>query len=794
MILNRLAILALSLASLATASAQQDTDSVVASARQAFAEGMASVAAYKLEQIDLSKLPPDTALEASYILAQADMKLGRPERASAVLAPLGDRLPPDAMLCLADALMLQGKYADALPWYELVEKNGAGPIADEGALGRSRALMAQGHETTSLEQLKAYAAAHPSPILLLELARIYTDLQDPHAALRSLAAIKGESTREAAQKGYLVGRAAFQAGDYPAAAEALEAIKAVPPDLAVPVTLAHASALDAAGNRDSAENVLEAFIEKYPSHPDLPQVFAKLDAIYDAQDSPSSTELRRWADETATPSRRALAIYYLARNEARLDRFDRSDALYRSFLVDFPDHSLAPAARQELVSALLHQGESDAALGILADTPGVDMSFMRGLALAAKEDYQAAAVHFLAAAQGQTEEPALFNAALCTMLAGTPDDKNVPLQQFEAKFGKGGLHQGLALTEALRMASLKNPAAREGLAKLAATGSSAAQLALAEWDYQQLNFPAARLELSKVSPASVDEAERKAALDVFLLDSGEPGAAPQVIAAARQFLREHPSSPLRAEVSMKLGEMLYRQGDYVGARSVFTDIGTNFADSPFAEKAQFLAAESAARSLTPNGREDAVELYETVARQNGPLALRARLAQGLLLNALQRPDEALGVFNNILSSNPEQELRNATLIEIGDTYNSLGASDPANYQKAIDTWKTLADSTDAPHWRNQALAKMGSAYEKLGNTDAALASFYDAITPREGQETEYFWFYRAGFDAARLLETQKLYNEAIAVYSKMATLDGPRAEEARARLNKIRLENFLWEE
>jgi len=774
--------------------AQEEPSAMVDSARQALSTGMASVAAYKLEHLDFAKLDPAKEVEARFLLAQAFMKLGKARQAIEVLTPVGDRLPQEAMLCLADALMLEGQFKDALPWYEKVATQGSGIVAEQGALGRSRAMMALGHETTALGQLGTFAETHPSPMILLELARIYLDLQDAHAALRNLAAIKGATGREVAEKGYLVGRAAFLAGDYVAAVEALESIKAVPSDLAVPVALALASALDAGGNRDSAETVLESFIEKYPSHPNLPEVFAKLDLIYDSQESPSSVELRRWVDDQTSSTRRALAMYYLARNEGRLDRFDRSDALYREFLTTFPTYPLATSARKELAGALLHQGEPASALAVLGDYSGPDMDFMRGLALAANEDYTAASAAFLSAAQGEGEEHALYNAALCSMLAGTEDDKNAALQEFESKFGKGGLNQGLAMTEALRMASLKLPAAREALEKLAAGGSAPAQLALAEWDYQQLNFPAARLALKKVSSTSIAEAERTAALGVFLEDTGDAGSDAKVIASAQKFLREYPSSPLRAEVTMKLGEMLYRKGDYAGARIVFTEVSTAFADSPLAEKAQFLAAESAARSLTPNGREDAVELYENVARQDGPLALRARLAQALLLNALQRPTEALGVFDKILASNPEVELRNSVLIEKGDTYNSMGASDPANYGKAIEAWKSLADSTDDPHWRNQALAKMGSACEKMGNSDAALACFYDAITPREGQETEYFWFYRAGFDAARLLESQKLYTEAIAVYSKMAALDGPRAEEARARLNKIRLENFLWEE
>ena len=88
---------------------------------------------------------------------------------------------------------------------------------------------------------------------------------------------------------------------------------------------------------------------------------------------------------------------------------------------------------------------------------------------------------------------------------------------------------------------------------------------------------------------------------------------------------------------------------------------------------------------------------------------------------------------------------------------------------------------------------MGVAWEKLGNYDAALDSYYGAFSQNQKGGPEYFWFYKAGFDAGRLLESQKLWKEAIAVYEKIGSIEGPRAEEARARVSRLRLENFIWD-
>ena len=109
-------------------------------------------------------------------------------------------------------------------------------------------------------------------------------------------------------------------------------------------------------------------------------------------------------------------------------------------------------------------------------------------------------------------------------------------------------------------------------------------------------------------------------------------------------------------------------------------------------------------------------------------------------------------------------------------------------------WKSLADDPAAtPAARNQALARMGAGFEKLGDNAAAVACYYDALKTPQGKDPEFFWFYKAGFGAARILEASQKWSEAVRIYEMMGATSGPRSEEARARINKIKLENFLWD-
>ena len=77
-----------------------------------------------------------------------------------------------------------------------------------------------------------------------------------------------------------------------------------------------------------------------------------------------------------------------------------------------------------------------------------------------------------------------------------------------------------------------------------------------------------------------------------------------------------------------------------------------------------------------------------------------------------------------------------------------------------------------------------------------MSTFYEIIEnqSRTERRQEFFWFYKAGFNAARLLEEEAKWQPAAAIYEKLAFAGGARSEEAKARLNRIRLEHFLWDQ
>jgi tetratricopeptide (TPR) repeat protein len=139
-------------------------------------------------------------------------------------------------------------------------------------------------------------------------------------------------------------------------------------------------------------------------------------------------------------------------------------------------------------------------------------------------------------------------------------------------------------------------------------------------------------------------------------------------------------------------------------------------------------------------------------------------------------------------------LRFATLCSKADNLATLGHKDPAQFEAAVAVYDSLAALPEVtPAWRNQALYKKGRAFEELGRQEEALTAYYDVLDRTVNDGHEFFWFYKAGFDAAQLFEQQQNWKAAIGIYKKMAKLEGPRSPEVKARLDQLRLEKFIWD-
>jgi len=202
-------------------------------------------------------------------------------------------------------------------------------------------------------------------------------------------------------------------------------------------------------------------------------------------------------------------------------------------------------------------------------------------------------------------------------------------------------------------------------------------------------------------------------------------------------------------------------------------------------------------SMGGHSLDRAIVLFDQVVQLKGDLRWAARNEQAVIERKLGKMQEALLLYDEVLKNEARPSEKREALCGKGDVFFDLGTDDPKNYERAIDAYDQLAQDANGPgHWRNQALFKKGICLEKKADRDAALTTFYKVleIETRPDRPPEFFWFYKAGFNAARLLENDSKWGPAAAVYEKLVAAGGTRSDEAKARLSRLRLEHFLWED
>src|SRR5438105_6153084 len=777
------------------ASGQIKTD--IAEAARPVDEGVPEVAVYQLQKL-VAGLSGTDAIKAKEKLAEALIAARRSTEALRLLDEAALRDSTSAKFLRAQALAGLNRPGEALQLYREVANNNSVPQRAAAAFGAGEMLLALDRAD---EAIRAYQALEDDSRFgvsaRLREAELFIAKQDSVMAKRILDGTQTKIATEKRQKRFLHARIESLNQRPEKAAGLLDSLAKKPEgesrETVIAALFAIADAHLQMNTPEAGDDYLEDFIDRHPIDPALPQVFAKLDQVYRAERKPPRNELEKWVRDAAQP-RRGFARWYLAQSDLRAGRREEAVRQFEQIRKTTPVPAVLAPALLQYARLQIEAGRVNEALAILSEAgktnpaPQVreQIGFESGRALYAALKFQDAADRFetLGNDRSALAPAALLNASLASLRADdktkTERDKtelvrrgqvdevaDVALEQAVIAAGRGEKNAGAMLQDFVRRFP-DHPRVSE------------AQIALAEMAYRS-------------TPPKLDEAEKDLAaarathptelavehadyLAIWLADA--LGAdSDRVIVSARDFIRAHPNSPLVPEVRLKLGESHFRRQDVASAQTEFETLAQENPKSALTEQALFLAAQSAMASMASQSLDHALELLTQVVAVNGEFRWAARNEQAAIERRLGKSQDAQALYDEVLKGDARAAEKREALCGKADIFFEQANTNAANLDRAVGIYDQLAnEAANQPHWRNQALFKKGVCLEKESDRDGALATLYRILefNPSPDRPPEFFWFYKAGFNAARLLEEQQKWEAAAAVYEKLVAANGPR--------------------
>jgi predicted negative regulator of RcsB-dependent stress response len=796
--------------------AEADIPTEIARASAPLSEGVPEVAVVRLQSLlnrDLSEADWKAVAEK---LAEAQMAANEPEDILILLADARLRDLPWAKFWRAQALATLHRWADALPLYQELT-NEASPFQKAAVFGAGETLRALGNRQQALTKFNLLIHDKEwSTRAQLRAAELFIELGNAPEARRLLEQMRTVSIPERRERRVLRGRLELLLHRPERAIEMFQAIvkrpEGTPHSILIAALFGVAEAHLQRKTPETGDDILERFIDQHHADPDLPLIFAKLDELYRAEHKPSRNELEKWVRRPEQP-RRTFARWYLARMEIRAGRKERAQQLFTDLRrTEIKSATIAPALF-EFAKFEIDDGRFDEALAILDDArllrpeaallTQIDFLSAQAQYLARRYDTATAGFEQIAQRGSPWTRAALFNASSGWLQLGNHARFVADYSQFQQQGGDEQSRADLRLEEGLMQAAKNEKKAAASLQQFIRDFPnnprvSEAWVSLAELAFHssppRLDEARKDLDHALASRPTAAAAERANYLRIWV-EEAAGGDDLKVIEFAKLFLEQHGQSPFASEVRMKLAELYYRRQDFANAQTQFELIAQQDRNDPLSEKALFFAAKSAMLSMSEHTLDHALLLFDQVVQKKGAMRWAARNEEAVIERKLGKPKDALTLYDEVLKSDAGASEKREALCGKGDIFFEAGTTDPSNYQRAIEAYDELAADHDASiHWRHQALFKKGLCLEKKGDRAGALATFYKILEADSSpsERRELFWYYKAGFNAARLLEEDSKWESAVAIYDKLVAAGGNRSEEAKARLNNIRLEHFLW--
>jgi len=810
---------------------EEQADRLLATGRAAFEDGLHRLASRRLEELAAGAPDPQRRAEAALWLARVRRAEDRPAEALAVLAAHAGGAETEELLA-ACALEQARAESDLGRWTEAEERlqgfDGEWAEMDTAPAARElriRILAAEAKWQEALDacrDLQADRPEHPAtPAASLELARALGSAGRRDEAAGLLEWVRSRADERAWREKAVLQLAELELAD----GDRMQALARLEKLAGDPNLLAETRAR---GYRLAAE-ALET----------------------DGKYGPALQLIERGIAAAADPGLRLENEIVKARLLIGAGQADEGRALMRSVATRVPDPGLAARVQRELAVRLAEQGRPEAAAeeyqiwldafegtdgtaDVLADfarlrldagRPGAAADLFTRAALAEPDaergrdlrqqlaDAQFAAGRFEAAR-------ATYGALLQELTGDGAAVRRIRYQTAEAELALGETEAAEARLRELARLPEADALSRRAVMRLGALYEERGALETAAEEYGRLiegcggtaacaparlargliryragDFPAALEDFTRLCEDHPDapEAARGTFMQGWCLHM--LGRDDEALAACERFLADYPDSVYVPDVLFWLGEHAFNEGRYEQAEERFAGLAQTHPDSSRAADALFWAGRAATARrayLAANEHYNAL-MADYPDSDRLPEAL---LAQGDVLSELGQFPAAILAFGEVIVRYPQSPQAMMAWGRKGDCQYTLGQENPARYEEALLSYRTLLDFTGAPpDLRLQAGYKIGRTLEKMGRATAALDRYMDVsysflLEPAPPAEATV-WFTRATFAAAALQERAGRWKEAVNIYQRVADSGVPAAAEALDRVQRIRKEHWV---
>ncbi|MEI6176144.1 MAG: tetratricopeptide repeat protein [Verrucomicrobiota bacterium] len=792
--------------------------------------------------------------EIAIRLAEAWVRDKKPAEALALLDQSFVSKHPAAPFWKGLALLELGRLADAVGCLSPLLENLESPFFAEAGFTIESIQVALGNPEAALETL-AILARNPDPALgtkaRLHRMEILLDCgrhKEAREALPQEAALKPADRPITA---FLEAQLQLAEGHPEEAAAGFQTLVDQPEGQSSHryhlAALGLADALRTAKKTDEAASFLLSFIQTHQESAYLEPLFGRLLECLPATPSITDSVLVRlveWITPCETPFTGAIAnvnasaaavlpgvptadsdllVYAMFTRATGLLRIHSPEAraesiqLLTRLRLENPAHPLADRALFETARLFLNEGLTERALGILdtlretAKLTGIrgSAAFVQASNAYARDDKKAALTLFEEAARNLSKnesKTAGLNAAIVALSGATGSTPVINKDHLEG----GAITADLELERAL---STSAPDARKNAIEDFITKHpdhprlSEARLAAAEAALtgNRPDLPFARAQLDTLAASTENAGDlptsRIAWLRLRIDDiSDDPSAA---IGNAREFLKQYPADSAAPDASFILGRNLFRTQNYNDARLVLEKLAASAPDSPRAQAAWLLAARSAALVPTSQSQQEALTLFDKVAKSKASVAPVAMLEKGRLLIDMNRLAEAAEFlrpwFDSLKQTDP---LHLPVGLLLGEAIYAQGSANPTSLPDALAVYDKLLEHADKEpavfnriqYLRGRTLEQIPDEKDPARKREKQAFIAYYSVLETNGPPAEWHYFELCGFRALTLLENAGRWPAAIACAKKIASFKGPRAAEATTHANQLQLKHMIWED